>query len=93
MREFPVIFLERRDTWWTRNCQTDQPPARIPEWEDYRADFLAGVPLLSSADAAVDLVPGSLHLDLIAHDRGLKRLAASLYEFEPARDLESRPVL
>ncbi len=24
-------------------------------------------------------------LDLIAHDRGLKRLAASLYEFEPAR--------
>jgi len=26
----------------------------------------------------------SLHLDLIAHDRGLKKLAASLYEFEPA---------
>ena len=26
----------------------------------------------------------SLHLDLIAHDRGLKRLAASLYEFDPA---------
>ena len=25
----------------------------------------------------------SLHLDLIAHDRGLKRLGASLYEFEP----------
>ena len=24
----------------------------------------------------------SLHLDLIARDRGLKRLAASLYEFE-----------
>ena len=29
----------------------------------------------------------SLHLDLIAHDRGLKRLAASLYEFEPMRHL------
>jgi len=27
----------------------------------------------------------SLHVDLIAHDRGLKRLAASLYEFEPVR--------
>jgi FdhE protein len=26
----------------------------------------------------------SLHLDLLASDRGLKRLAASLYEFEPA---------
>jgi len=25
----------------------------------------------------------SVHLDLIAHDRGLKRLAASLYEFDP----------
>ena len=25
----------------------------------------------------------SLHLDLIAHDRGLKRLAPSLYEFTP----------
>ncbi|HEU4688874.1 MAG TPA: formate dehydrogenase accessory protein FdhE [Vicinamibacterales bacterium] len=28
----------------------------------------------------------SLHLDVLAADRGLKRLAASLYEFEPARD-------
>jgi FdhE protein len=32
--------------------------ARIPDWDDYRSDFLAGVPLLSSADAAVDLEPG-----------------------------------
>lgn len=32
--------------------------ARIPDWEDYRADFLAGVPLLPSAAAAVDLEPG-----------------------------------
>jgi FdhE protein len=32
--------------------------ASLPEWEDYRADFLAGVPLLSSANAAVDLEPG-----------------------------------
>ena len=32
--------------------------ARAPDWEDYRADFLAGVPLLTSADAAVDLEPG-----------------------------------
>jgi FdhE protein len=27
----------------------------------------------------------SLHLDLIAHDRGLKKLAASLYDFDPVR--------
>jgi DNA-binding NarL/FixJ family response regulator len=32
--------------------------ARIPDWEDYRADYLAGVPLLSSADAGVDLERG-----------------------------------
>ncbi len=32
--------------------------ARIPDWDEYRADFLAGVPLLSSADAGVDLEPG-----------------------------------
>ena len=32
--------------------------AGVPDWEDYRADFLAGVPLLASADAAVDLEPG-----------------------------------
>jgi FdhE protein len=32
--------------------------ARLPDWDDYRLDFLAGVPLLSSADAAVDLEPG-----------------------------------
>jgi hypothetical protein len=32
--------------------------ARIPDWDTYRSDFLAGVPLLSSADAAVDLEPG-----------------------------------
>jgi FdhE protein len=36
----------------------DVPNARIPDWDDYRLDFLAGVPLLSSADAAVDLEPG-----------------------------------
>ena len=32
--------------------------ARIPDWDDYRVDFLAGVPLLSSTDAVVDLEPG-----------------------------------
>jgi FdhE protein len=36
----------------------DVPDARIPDWEDYRADFLAGVPLLLSTTAAVDLEPG-----------------------------------
>jgi FdhE protein len=32
--------------------------APVPDWDDYRADFLAGVTLLQSADAALDLEPG-----------------------------------
>jgi FdhE protein len=36
----------------------DAEDARVPEWEDYRADFLAGVPLLQSVLADVDLEPG-----------------------------------
>ena len=32
--------------------------APVPDWEDYRRDFLAGVTLLTSADAAIDLEPG-----------------------------------
>jgi FdhE protein len=34
------------------------PEAPVPDWDDYRADFLAGVTLLQSVDAAVDLEPG-----------------------------------
>jgi FdhE protein len=32
--------------------------ARVPDWEDYRPDFLAGVPVLASSAAAIDLAPG-----------------------------------
>ena len=32
--------------------------ARIPDWEEYRADYLAGVPLLPSTTTAFDLEPG-----------------------------------
>ena len=41
-----------------RRRGSTSPTARIPDFEDYRPDFLAGVPLLSSADGAVDLEPG-----------------------------------
>ena len=33
----------------------------------------------------------SLHLDLLAHDRGLKRLAVSLYDLEPSLPASARP--
>ena len=32
--------------------------SRVPDWDVYRPDFLAGVPLVASADAAFDLEPG-----------------------------------
>src|SRR5262245_49357308 len=32
--------------------------APIPDWDDYRADYLSGVPLLTSGAVAVDLEPG-----------------------------------
>ena len=54
--------------------------ARIPDWEDYRADFLAGVPLLVSADAGVDLEPGgrmaAALLERLAADTSRGPLAA-----------------
>ena len=50
---------------------TDIPDARIPDWEDYRADFLAGVPLLPSTTAAVDLEPGGRMTEAL-----LERLAS-----------------
>jgi FdhE protein len=45
--------------------------ARLPEWDDYRAEFVAGVPLLSSAAAPVDLEPGGRMAKAL-----LERLAA-----------------
>jgi FdhE protein len=36
----------------------DVEDARVPDWDDYRADYAAGVPLLSSGAAAVEVEPG-----------------------------------
>jgi FdhE protein len=58
----------------------DVPEARIPDWEDYRADFLAGLPLLPSTAAAVDLEPGGRMagaiLERLASGSSSGRLAA-----------------
>jgi FdhE protein len=55
---------------------------RIPDWEDYRADFLAGVPLLLSTAAAADLerggqMAGAL-LERLAAGTSSARLAAEI---------------
>lgn len=64
----------------------DVPPAPVPDWDRYRTDFAAGVPLLRSAKAAVDLGPTERAVDALADrmesengdrsDPGLLRCAA-----------------
>ena len=41
--------------------------ARVPDWDDYREDYLAGVPLLSSAVVDVDLEPGGRMTEALVH--------------------------
>src|SRR5215203_336255 len=62
--------------------------ARVPDWEDYRADFLAGVPLLSSADAAVDLEPGGRIAAALVERLASGRLAGRLAAEARALDTE-----
>jgi len=38
-------------------ASVDIPDARIPDWERYRQDFVAGVPVVHSAEAGIDLEP------------------------------------
>ena len=67
--------------------------ASIPDWDDYRQDFLAGVPLLSSADAAVDLEPGgrmaTALVGRLAAEASPERLAAETRALDA--DLRSAP--
>src|SRR5918993_2222461 len=63
--------------------------APVPDWEDYRRDFLAGVTLLTSADAAIDLEPGGRMAFAL-----LEKLAASpgsIGAAARALDMELRP--
>jgi hypothetical protein len=64
--------------------------ARIPDWDDYRADFLAGVPLLSSADAAVDLEPGGRMAERFSNDWPPERRREWLAAETRALDTELR---
>jgi FdhE protein len=74
-------------------AEIDVLDARIPDWEDYRADFLAGVPLLSSTAAAVDLEPGgrmaAALLERLASETLSGRLAAETRALE--RELQREP--
>lgn len=60
------------------------PDPPTPDWDDYRADFLAGVPLLHSAAAAIDLDPAG---DLIV--ALTRRLAAEPFAGTLAEDMRA----
>ena len=70
--------------------------APVPDWEDYRRDFLAGVTLLTSADAAIDLEPGgrmaAALLEKLASETSgtLATEARALDDGAPAHDRSSR---
>jgi FdhE protein len=72
----------------------DALEARIPDWEDYRADFLAGVPLLTSTSAAVDLEPGGRMavalLERLASGESSGSLAAEIRELDMTLRREPR---
>jgi FdhE protein len=67
-------------------AKIDGSEAAVPDWEGYRADFLAGVPLLASRDTAVDLEPAG---------RMARALLETLASGTPAGTLEaeSRAIL
>jgi FdhE protein len=54
------------------------PEAPVPDWDTYRADFLAGVPLLQSADAAINLEPGGQAAAALIERLALARSSGSL---------------
>jgi FdhE protein len=69
----------------------DVPDARIPDWDDYRPDFLAGVPLLPST-AAVDLEPGGRMAGAILERLASGTLSGRLAEQTRALNKELRGV-
>jgi FdhE protein len=64
--------------------------ARIPHWEDYRADFLAGVPLLTSTAAAFDLEPGGRMARALLERLASETSSGRLAEETRALDTELR---
>lgn len=60
------------------------PPPPAPDWSDYREDFAAGVPLLHSPLAGVDLTPGVRTIRAAAG-----RLAADVLDGTAADDMRA----
>ena len=63
---------------------------RIPHWDDYRSDFVAGVPLLSSTAVAVDLEPGGRMTESLLETLASRTLSGKLAVETRALDSELR---
>ena len=87
----PVAELSAEVDRVAAAIETLEPP--IPDWEDYRPDFLAGVTLVHSAEAAIDLEPGgrtaATLIDRLALARSSGWLAAETRALHA--DLQSGP--
>jgi FdhE protein len=79
------IARERRRIEAALGALDDVARPELPRWNDYTADFLAGVPLLQSAGARIDLEPteraiaslsGRLEPDVLRYAGWLARSAA-----------------
>jgi FdhE protein len=53
-------------------------PARLPDWDEYRDEYHAGVPLLQSVAAAVDLEPAGRGTVALVRELARRRLAGAL---------------
>ncbi len=63
---------------------------RMPDWENYREDFLAGMPLLPSTAAAIDLEPGGRMTEALLESLASQTLLGKLTAEIRALDTELR---
>jgi len=66
------------------------PKPRIPDWDEYAEDFSTGVPLLRSADAAIDLEPAGEMITALVARLAADRLGGPLADDIRGLDAELR---
>jgi FdhE protein len=72
----PIARLRTRIDAAIKSAAIPHPP--IPDWDDYREDFAAGVPLLHSADTDIDLGPAGAAVVALVHSLTACPLAGAI---------------
>jgi FdhE protein len=84
----PVARFRARVDAAVHTVGIDAPP--IPDWDDYAADFGAGIPLLRSADAAIDLESAGRMIEAVMERLASDPAAGSLAAATAAQSAELR---